>query len=151
MSISVITFGWVQQQTHPKVMRYAQLTRGTFIINDFLQNPHFNYLSKYLLILRHQNTVTRSIFRRGQWPRTLISISLVVSNKRLRNIERLRPVVLFPTRQILVCIVILLTRGLTNGQQQYNLRFLPKTDRQFYQKTLWIIMLFDNFFKGMVI
>ena len=24
--------------------RYAQLTRGAFIINDFLQNPHFSGL-----------------------------------------------------------------------------------------------------------
>ena len=40
-SVSIITFG---QQTHPKVMTnmYAQLTRGTFIINDFLQKPHFS-------------------------------------------------------------------------------------------------------------
>ena len=40
---SVITFGWVQQQTHPKVMTgNEQLTRGAFIINDFLRNPHFS-------------------------------------------------------------------------------------------------------------
>ena len=25
--------------------RYAQLTRGAFIINDYLQNPHFNTLT----------------------------------------------------------------------------------------------------------
>ena len=39
----VITFGWVQQQTHPKVMTgNGQLTRGAFIINEFLKNPHFS-------------------------------------------------------------------------------------------------------------
>ncbi len=27
---------------HDNNDRYAQLTRGAFIINDFLQNPHFN-------------------------------------------------------------------------------------------------------------
>ena len=42
-SISVITFGWVQQQNPSKRDdRYAQLTRGAFIINDFLQNPNFS-------------------------------------------------------------------------------------------------------------
>ena len=39
LSISVITFGWVQHQTSDD--RYAQLTRGVFMINDFLQNPTF--------------------------------------------------------------------------------------------------------------
>ena len=40
----VITFGWVQQQTHPKVMTgNGQLTRGAFIINDFFRNPHFKW------------------------------------------------------------------------------------------------------------
>ena len=39
----VITFGLVQQQTHPKVMTgNGQLTRGAFIINDFVRNPHFS-------------------------------------------------------------------------------------------------------------
>jgi hypothetical protein len=39
----VIPFGWMQQLTHPKVMTgNGQLTRGTFIINDFLRNPHFS-------------------------------------------------------------------------------------------------------------
>ena len=41
----VIRFGWVQlqQQTHPKWMNgNGQLTRGAFIINDFLRNPHFS-------------------------------------------------------------------------------------------------------------
>ena len=34
---AVITFGWVQQQTYPKVMTgNGQLTRGAFIINEFL-------------------------------------------------------------------------------------------------------------------
>ena len=40
---AVIRFGWVQQQTHPKRMTVnGQLTRGAFIINDFLRNPHFD-------------------------------------------------------------------------------------------------------------
>ena len=35
--------GRVQQQTHSKSMTgIGQLTRGVFIINDFLKNPHFN-------------------------------------------------------------------------------------------------------------
>ena len=38
----VITFGRVQQPTHQKVMTGdGQLTRGAFIINDFLRNPHY--------------------------------------------------------------------------------------------------------------
>ena len=38
----VITFKWVQQQTHPKVMTgNGQLTRGALIVNDFLRNSHF--------------------------------------------------------------------------------------------------------------
>ena len=48
LSIFVITFGWVPDlvgatANPPKSDdRYAQLTRGAFIINEFLQNPHFN-------------------------------------------------------------------------------------------------------------
>ena len=42
----VITIRWVQQQTHPKVMTgNGQLTRGAFIINDFLRNLHFSCYS----------------------------------------------------------------------------------------------------------
>ena len=38
----VITFGWVCCCTHPKVMTgNGQLTRGAFMINDFLRNLHF--------------------------------------------------------------------------------------------------------------
>ena len=34
---------WVQQQTQPKEMTgNGQLTRGAFMINDFLRNPHFS-------------------------------------------------------------------------------------------------------------
>ena len=35
---------WVGATANPPKSddRYAQLTRGVFIINDFLQNPHFN-------------------------------------------------------------------------------------------------------------
>ena len=34
---------------HPEVLtRYAQLTRGAFIINDFLQNPHFSFFNHLL-------------------------------------------------------------------------------------------------------
>ena len=40
-----IRFGWVCCCTHPKQMTVnGQLTRGAFIINDFLRNPHFNKL-----------------------------------------------------------------------------------------------------------
>jgi hypothetical protein len=43
----VITFGRGQQQTHPKVMTgNGQLTRGAFIINYFLRNPHFRIILK---------------------------------------------------------------------------------------------------------
>ena len=35
-----------KQQTHPKVMTgNGQLTRGAFIINDFLRNPHFSNIT----------------------------------------------------------------------------------------------------------
>ena len=47
----VIRFGWVQlqQQTHPKWMSgNGQLTKGAFIINDFLRNPHFYAILKKL-------------------------------------------------------------------------------------------------------
>ena len=38
----VIRFGWVCCCTHPQGMTgNGQLTRGTFMINDFLRNPHF--------------------------------------------------------------------------------------------------------------
>ena len=41
--ISVICFGWVQQQTHPKQMTgIEQLTRGAFRINELLWNPYFS-------------------------------------------------------------------------------------------------------------
>ena len=47
----VITFGWVQQQTHPKVMTgNGQLTRGAFMMNDFLRNPHFSVGDKTILL-----------------------------------------------------------------------------------------------------
>ena len=36
----------LQQQTHSKVMTgNGQLTRDAFIINDFLRNSHFNWIS----------------------------------------------------------------------------------------------------------
>ena len=36
---------WVDATANPPKSddRYAQLTRGAFIINDLLQNPHFRY------------------------------------------------------------------------------------------------------------
>ena len=39
----VINFWWVCCCTHPKVTtENGQMTRGAFIINDFLRNPHFS-------------------------------------------------------------------------------------------------------------
>ena len=43
----VITFGWICCCIHPKVTT-GQLTRGAFIINDFLRNPHFNHIPNYI-------------------------------------------------------------------------------------------------------
>ena len=48
----VLTFRWVCCCTHPKVMTgNGQLTRGAFIINDFLRNPHFSLLKYQISIL----------------------------------------------------------------------------------------------------
>ena len=128
-SPSVICFTGVNSHHHCKLFFCSS--------NDFFRT-HISswFLTKYLLT---QASKYRDEIYFQAGPMTTHSNIYLFSNKRLRNIERLRPVVLFPTRQILVCIVILLTRGLTNGQQQHNLQFLPKTDRQFYQKKLWII------------
>ena len=40
---SEMTSLFFKMQTHPEVMTgNGQLTRGAFIINDFLRNPHFS-------------------------------------------------------------------------------------------------------------
>ena len=39
--------------------RYAQLTRGTFIINDFLQNPHFNAAAQSACGEQYQNSTKK--------------------------------------------------------------------------------------------
>ena len=57
----VITFGWVQQQTHPKVMTgNGQLTRDALIINDFLRNPHFSEDSDLALFFENGTKVKMS-------------------------------------------------------------------------------------------
>ena len=46
--LPVITFGCC---TYPKVMTgNGQLTRGAFIINDFLRNPHFSNYHLHIFV-----------------------------------------------------------------------------------------------------